>query len=148
MKALTFEPYSDVLRFLNPNTGKVKISCDYVQLRSETSVIMRKAHGSLPESPMESQHQPVTVILPPLGKIHTSHPNQVPHHKPAKRLMLADVVTYKQAMSNPVEEKAWQQTMQLEYNSLMNHNTGDLVPYPPNGTKVIGGMWRLTQKQN
>ncbi|MBW0475978.1 hypothetical protein O181_015693 [Austropuccinia psidii MF-1] len=202
MKALTFEPYSDALRVLDPHTGKVKISRDYVQLRSETSVIMRKDHCSLPESPIESRPQPVTVTLPTLGKDHTSHPNQAPDHvgsaqnndlplsptsnpvrqcerytyvpfydtaprnisseispqniiegtkrlrKPADRLMLADVVTYKQAMSNPAEEKAWQQAMKSEYDSLMNHNTGDLVPYPPNGTKVIGGMWRLTRKRN
>ncbi|MBW0500503.1 hypothetical protein O181_040218 [Austropuccinia psidii MF-1] len=30
----------------------------------------------------------------------------------------------------------------------MNHNTGDLVPYPSNGTKVIGGMWRLVRKRD
>ncbi|MBW0495743.1 hypothetical protein O181_035458 [Austropuccinia psidii MF-1] len=80
MKALTFEPYYNALRVLDPNTGKVKIFCDYVQLSSETSVIMRKDHRSLPKSPIESQHQPVTVTLPTLGKNHTSHHNQVPHH--------------------------------------------------------------------
>ncbi|MBW0472360.1 hypothetical protein O181_012075 [Austropuccinia psidii MF-1] len=166
MKALKFEPYYNALRVLDTNTGKVKISCDYVQLRSVTSVIMRKDHGSLPESPIESQYQPVTVILPTLGKSHTSHPNQVPHHvepsqnndlplsptsksvrqseqytyipfyDTAPRNISTDVITYKQAMSNPVEEKARQQAMKLEYDLLMNHNTGDLVPYPPNGTKA------------
>ncbi|MBW0578630.1 hypothetical protein O181_118345 [Austropuccinia psidii MF-1] len=30
----------------------------------------------------------------------------------------------------------------------MNHNTGELVPYPSDGSKVIGGMWRLTRKRN
>ncbi|MBW0461455.1 hypothetical protein O181_001170 [Austropuccinia psidii MF-1] len=30
----------------------------------------------------------------------------------------------------------------------MNHNTGDLVPYPTDGSKVIGGMWHLARKQN
>ncbi|MBW0524632.1 hypothetical protein O181_064347 [Austropuccinia psidii MF-1] len=30
----------------------------------------------------------------------------------------------------------------------MNHNTGELVPYPKNNEKVIGGMWCLTRKRN
>ncbi|MBW0467796.1 hypothetical protein O181_007511 [Austropuccinia psidii MF-1] len=37
--------------------------------------------------------------------------------------------------------------MNLEFDSLMHHNTGKLVPYPSNG-KVIGSMWRLTEKGN
>ncbi|MBW0547319.1 hypothetical protein O181_087034 [Austropuccinia psidii MF-1] len=38
--------------------------------------------------------------------------------------------------------------MKQEYGSLMNHYTGDLVPYPTDGSKVIGGMWRLARKRN
>ncbi|MBW0530793.1 hypothetical protein O181_070508 [Austropuccinia psidii MF-1] len=80
IKALTFEPYSDALRGLDPNTGKVKITCNYFQLISETSVDIRKDHSLPPGSPIESPCQPVTFTLPKIGKSHTSHPNQVPHH--------------------------------------------------------------------
>ncbi|MBW0535460.1 hypothetical protein O181_075175 [Austropuccinia psidii MF-1] len=62
--------------------------------------------------------------------------------------MLADVVTYKQAISNPSEEKEWYEAMKQEFESLTSHHTGELVPYPTDGTKVIGGMWRLTRKRN
>ncbi|MBW0481111.1 hypothetical protein O181_020826 [Austropuccinia psidii MF-1] len=61
-------------------------------------------------------------------------------------LMLADVITYNQALTNPEEGKALQSAMKLEYDSLMNHNTGKLVLYPSDGSKAIGGMWRLTRK--
>ncbi|MBW0510292.1 hypothetical protein O181_050007 [Austropuccinia psidii MF-1] len=62
--------------------------------------------------------------------------------------MLADVVTYKQALSDPFEEEAWKTAMKQEYDSLMNHSTGELVPYPSDGSKVNGGTWWLTGKQN
>ncbi|MBW0576153.1 hypothetical protein O181_115868 [Austropuccinia psidii MF-1] len=38
--------------------------------------------------------------------------------------------------------------MKTEFNSLMQHNTGNLVPYQTDGSKVIGGMWRLSNKGN
>ncbi|MBW0477007.1 hypothetical protein O181_016722 [Austropuccinia psidii MF-1] len=62
--------------------------------------------------------------------------------------MLEEVVTYKQALTNQDEGKSWKMAMKNGYDSLMNHNTGELVPYPTDGSKVIGGMWRLTQKRN
>ncbi|MBW0473322.1 hypothetical protein O181_013037 [Austropuccinia psidii MF-1] len=68
--------------------------------------------------------------------------------RPLDQLMLADVVTYKQALSDPLEEEAWKSAMKQEYDSLMNHSTGELVPYPSDGTKLIGGMWWLTQKRD
>ncbi|MBW0512842.1 hypothetical protein O181_052557 [Austropuccinia psidii MF-1] len=37
--------------------------------------------------------------------------------------------------------------MNLEFDSLTNYNTGELVPYPKDG-KVIGVMWRLAKKCN
>ncbi|MBW0551195.1 hypothetical protein O181_090910 [Austropuccinia psidii MF-1] len=38
--------------------------------------------------------------------------------------------------------------MDQEFNSLMSHNTGILVPNPKNREKVIGGMWCLNKKRN
>ncbi|MBW0540391.1 hypothetical protein O181_080106 [Austropuccinia psidii MF-1] len=204
MRALTFEPFSDALRVFDPSTGKVRITRDYAQLKSETSVSLRKDPLSLPL--MANQLLPRVATLPVLKDqtsgidvpnsdqqvINESLPqaedhspssqlpvttrkpryDYVPHYDtaphnissdlnvqnilngekrqrcPPDRLMLADVITYNQALSNPNEEKAWQAAMKQEYDSLMNHNTGDLVPYPTNGSKVIGGMWRLTRKRN
>ncbi|MBW0540520.1 hypothetical protein O181_080235 [Austropuccinia psidii MF-1] len=66
---------------------------------------------------------------------------------PPDRILLADVVTYSKEMSDPVKSNHWKEAMNLEFDSLMHHNTGKLVPYASNG-KVIGGMWRLTKKRN
>ncbi|MBW0509437.1 hypothetical protein O181_049152 [Austropuccinia psidii MF-1] len=63
------------------------------------------------------------------------------------RVLLADLVTYSKAMNDPIKSKHWEEAMNLEFDSLTSHNTGELVPYPRNG-KVIGGMWRLTKKRN
>ncbi|MBW0548997.1 hypothetical protein O181_088712 [Austropuccinia psidii MF-1] len=38
--------------------------------------------------------------------------------------------------------------MKHEFDSLTTHNTGELIPYPNDGSKVIGGMWILTRKKN
>ncbi|MBW0514749.1 hypothetical protein O181_054464 [Austropuccinia psidii MF-1] len=206
MKALTFEPFSDALRVLDPSTGRVRITRDYTQLRPETSVILQKNPSSLPL--MINPPQPRVVTLPtlsgqtssadafgaseqvqsvPLPQAEDHHPSPMPQTQvtvprprydyvpyyntaplnissdldvgnilkgekrqrhPPDHLMLADVITYKQALTNLEESKAWQLAMKQEYDSLMNHNTCDLVPYPSDGSKVIGGMWRLTRKRN
>ncbi|MBW0548998.1 hypothetical protein O181_088713 [Austropuccinia psidii MF-1] len=64
MKALTFEPYSDALRVLDTATGKIKVSRDYAQLKSETSVILRKNPSLLPTS--KNQVNVSTIPLPTL----------------------------------------------------------------------------------
>ncbi|MBW0527032.1 hypothetical protein O181_066747 [Austropuccinia psidii MF-1] len=64
------------------------------------------------------------------------------------RLFLTDVVPYTQAIKDPIEKDLWKEAMDQEFNSLMSHNTGILVPHPKNGEKVIGGMWCLNKKRN
>ncbi|MBW0562525.1 hypothetical protein O181_102240 [Austropuccinia psidii MF-1] len=64
------------------------------------------------------------------------------------RLLLTDNVSYNQAISNDSEKKEWKKAMDNEFNSLMNHNNGILVPYPKKNEKVMGGMWFLTRKRN
>ncbi|MBW0509229.1 hypothetical protein O181_048944 [Austropuccinia psidii MF-1] len=172
MKALTYEPYSDTLRVLDPSTGKINVSRDYIQPRSDTTVLLCQKPETLPYS--AEICQPRMVSLPLLKdlsedsdthvsghdntKDHETPSNNQPvivppplikrHRRPPDRLMLADVVTYKTEISDPLETDKWSLAMNLEYDSLMNHNTGDLVAYPSNGTKVIGGMWRVVQKRN
>ncbi|MBW0477166.1 hypothetical protein O181_016881 [Austropuccinia psidii MF-1] len=63
------------------------------------------------------------------------------------RLMLTDTVPYTQAITNVSEQNKWKDAMDNQFNSLMNYNTGELVPYPNNNEKVIGGMGCLTQKR-
>ncbi|MBW0463919.1 hypothetical protein O181_003634 [Austropuccinia psidii MF-1] len=63
-------------------------------------------------------------------------------------LLLADVVSYSKAVTDPMEAPEWKKAMDAEYQSLTSHGTGELVPYPPKPAKVIGGMWRLSRKQN
>ncbi|MBW0532727.1 hypothetical protein O181_072442, partial [Austropuccinia psidii MF-1] len=199
MKALTFEPFSDALRVLDPHTGKIRITRDYTQLKSETTVILQKNPSSLPRT--INPPQPREVTLPtlsgqtsstdvsrasqqvqnePLPQVENHCPSPMPQtqtavHKPRydyvpyykttqfdissnldfqnilsgekcqrhspDRLMLADVITYKQALTNPEESKAWQSAMKQKYDSLINHNTGELVPYPSDVSKVIGGIY-------
>ncbi|MBW0576471.1 hypothetical protein O181_116186 [Austropuccinia psidii MF-1] len=67
--------------------------------------------------------------------------------KQPDRYMLANVVPYSKATSDPQEGAQWKEAMKVEFDSLMSHNTGKLVPYPKN-SKVIGGMWHLTKKLN
>ncbi|MBW0522421.1 hypothetical protein O181_062136 [Austropuccinia psidii MF-1] len=62
--------------------------------------------------------------------------------------MLTDTVPYTQAITSMSEKTKWKEAMDNEFNSLMNHSTGELVPYPKNNEKVIGGMWCLTRKRN
>ncbi|MBW0554946.1 hypothetical protein O181_094661 [Austropuccinia psidii MF-1] len=61
---------------------------------------------------------------------------------------LIDIVPYSRALSTPTEKNHWKTAMDTEFDSLMSHNTGTLVPYPKHKEKVIGGMWLLTHKQN
>ncbi|MBW0569207.1 hypothetical protein O181_108922 [Austropuccinia psidii MF-1] len=64
------------------------------------------------------------------------------------KLFLTDLVPYTQAMKDPIEKDKWKEAMDQEFNLLMCHNTGILVPHPKNGEKVIGGMWCLNKKRN
>ncbi|MBW0576505.1 hypothetical protein O181_116220 [Austropuccinia psidii MF-1] len=64
MKALTFEPYSEALRFLDTATGKIKVSQDYAQVKSETSVMLWKNPSLLPTS--KNQVNVLTIPLPTL----------------------------------------------------------------------------------
>ncbi|MBW0536611.1 hypothetical protein O181_076326 [Austropuccinia psidii MF-1] len=48
MKALTYEPYSDSLRVLDTISGKMKITQDFSQLKSNTTVILRKYPSVVP----------------------------------------------------------------------------------------------------
>ncbi|MBW0543002.1 hypothetical protein O181_082717 [Austropuccinia psidii MF-1] len=61
MKALTFEPYSDSIRVLDVVTGKIRLTRDYSQLKSETTVTLRKDPCVLPRKPVRT---PQTVYLP------------------------------------------------------------------------------------
>jgi hypothetical protein len=52
-----------------------------------------------------------------------------------------------EAMASPKEKPLWMEAMTTEHASQLAHITGDLVP-PPEGEKVIGGMWVLCRKLN
>ncbi|MBW0543078.1 hypothetical protein O181_082793 [Austropuccinia psidii MF-1] len=165
MKALTYEPYSDALRVLDTVSGKIKITQDFSQLKSNTTIILRKDPSVLPaqvEPPQphmvnipQLRHNPSkksslnedvsgvqsfanhqTVDHEPVLRKETSSKGvksrytYVPYYdtapldlssgistqkiiegewcqrRPPGPFMLANVVTYKKAMSNPKEEEA------------------------------------------
>ncbi|MBW0511291.1 hypothetical protein O181_051006 [Austropuccinia psidii MF-1] len=64
------------------------------------------------------------------------------------QLILTNSVPYNQAIKDSSEKVEWQKAMDDEFKFLITHNTGELVPYPKQNEKVIGGMWCLTRKRN
>ncbi|MBW0500504.1 hypothetical protein O181_040219 [Austropuccinia psidii MF-1] len=165
MKALTYEPYSDALRVLDPSNGKIKASQDYIHPRSDTTVILCQkpetllysaeicqqrmvsltlltdfsedsdnhfsGHDNTKDHDTPSNNQPVIVPQPLMSESHSKNYEYVPfyqkapkdvssqlseenilesskrHRRPPDRLMLADVVTYKTAISDPLEKDKW-----------------------------------------
>ncbi|MBW0483463.1 hypothetical protein O181_023178 [Austropuccinia psidii MF-1] len=197
LRALTFEKYSDGLRLLNLETGKIRVSQDSTptvvnpmlsmnqpqQVLPTTSLLTVKLQiPSLENQPVIEQEENLTNTCPSVvptvessqvipSAQQSKHYDYVPYYKQAPKnisssisqdniilgkrndcdshqLMLADIVPYAQALSDPLERTEWQKVMDTEYNSLIAHNTGELVPYPDKPAKVIGGMWRLTWKRN
>ncbi|MBW0505471.1 hypothetical protein O181_045186 [Austropuccinia psidii MF-1] len=74
MKGFTFEPYSADLGALETAPGRIKVSRDYVQLKSKTSVILRKNPSLLPMS--KNKFNIPTINLPALTKSN-SHTSKV-----------------------------------------------------------------------
>ncbi|MBW0577677.1 hypothetical protein O181_117392 [Austropuccinia psidii MF-1] len=66
----------------------------------------------------------------------------------SNKLILEDVVPYTQAISNPLERKKWQKAMGTKFNSLVAHNTGELVLFLPisllRSSGVCGDLLRNT----
>ncbi|MBW0476036.1 hypothetical protein O181_015751 [Austropuccinia psidii MF-1] len=173
LQALTFEKYSDGLRLLNIETGKIRVSQDFTPTVVNPMLSMNQPQQVLPTTSSLTVNVVPTVessqVVPSAQK--SKHYDYVPYYKQAPKnisssisqnniilgkrndrdshqLMLADIVPYAQALSDPLERTEWQKAMDKEYNSLIAHNTGELVPYPDKPAKVIGVMWRLTQKHN
>ncbi|MBW0568606.1 hypothetical protein O181_108321 [Austropuccinia psidii MF-1] len=195
LHASTFERYSDSMKFLNINNGRIKISCDYVPSINDKPVKVRKLTQSLPSETIQP-----TLPKPILRNItssmdqievldstsnNTPHPvdnevqlkapgpkktwEYVPYYEKASKdvsssistenviegsrrkkndkTSLMDMIPYSQAINDPLEQQEWFNAMQKEFDSLMQHNTSELIPYLRNA-KVIGGIWRLTKKKN
>ncbi|MBW0542686.1 hypothetical protein O181_082401 [Austropuccinia psidii MF-1] len=188
LKALTYESYSDGMRFYNEESKKIRISRDFQLPQMKSKPRVRQEIVALPTAVAETVISPVSGInadditydsveeVPVQGQctqepIKNKHYDYVPYYseaprnisnqidtrnileegrratKPPERYMLADVVPYAKATTDPLERNHWNDAMKTEFESLMSHNTGTLVPYPKD-SKVIGGMWRLTKKLN
>ncbi|MBW0548583.1 hypothetical protein O181_088298 [Austropuccinia psidii MF-1] len=195
LRALTFERYSDLMKFLNIDNGRIKISCDYIPSINDKPVNVHKPTQSLPsESVQLTLPKPISSnITLSMDQIEVldSTSNNTPHpvdndvqlkapgpkktweyvlyyekaskdvsssistenviegsrRKKNDKTSLMDVIPYSQAINDPLEQQEWFNAMQKEFDSLMQHNTSELIPYPRNA-KVIGGMWRLTKKKN
>ncbi|MBW0533283.1 hypothetical protein O181_072998, partial [Austropuccinia psidii MF-1] len=165
MRALTFEKYSDGLRVLDPKTGCTRINRDYVISSNEVTTGIRQSEDQLPkavrlnitlktfknkcppsvsgehlQNSIEEQQQiePIPVSINQ-ELVTNRHYQYVPYYKePEKHI----------SSNDPIEKDKWKEAMDQEFNSLMCHNTGILVPHPKNGEKVIGGMWCLNKKRN
>ncbi|MBW0539744.1 hypothetical protein O181_079459 [Austropuccinia psidii MF-1] len=178
LRALTFKKYSDGMRLLNLETGKIKVSRDYVVTANNPTLSMNQPESLLPsgsslkikleipgskitdlpaqspvDQPSNSEFQPPipspcqNVRRPELSRNYEC----VPYYKEAPRnisssineeniltckrnvvdrnsLLLADVVPYSKAVTDPIEAPEWKKEMDVEYQSLTYHGTGELVP--------------------
>ncbi|MBW0500630.1 hypothetical protein O181_040345 [Austropuccinia psidii MF-1] len=197
LRALTFERYSDAMKFLNLDTGRIIISRDWstpskinpsklkktkdsLPCEKEISVSLPKIHSKNDQATNNEQiiNEPVTIssstpTIEPASQANnhakTKGWDYVPFFNKAPKnisvgistdniivgsrrkntdsAMLMDVVPYSQAMSNSEEKHLWNDAMKKEFDSLMQHNMGELVPYPKDA-QVIGGMWVLNRKRN
>ncbi|MBW0589611.1 hypothetical protein O181_129326 [Austropuccinia psidii MF-1] len=195
---MTNEQYSDAMRVLDIDLGKIVIIWDFIVTFTFRSSTAQNQMKTLPNKVRNSQYQSVKLPAPQLPNL--TNPNSddaaatpstgdpepvaraqgsqmrgwdyVPYYNTAPKKissrineqkiikhscrttrrsnqeLLTNVVSYSKAIGNTQEKENWQDAMNTEFNSLMQHNTGHLVPYPTDGFKVIGGMWRLTMKRN
>ncbi|MBW0563613.1 hypothetical protein O181_103328 [Austropuccinia psidii MF-1] len=154
LRALTLEKYSEGMRLLNLETGKIKVSRDYVVTAKNPTLSVNQPESLLPSGP---ECQPP--IPSPCQNVRRSESSKeyayVPYYKEEPRnisssiseeniltgkrnivdrnsLLLADAVPYSKAVTNPIEAPEWKKAMDAEYQSLTSHGTGELVPYPPN----------------
>ncbi|MBW0536602.1 hypothetical protein O181_076317 [Austropuccinia psidii MF-1] len=177
LRALTFERYSDSMKFLNIDNGRIKVSHDYIPSINDKPVKVRKTTQSLPSETVKlilpkAQLTNVTSSIDQMEEL-AEGPRKtweyVPFYEKASKdvsssisaeniiegsrrkkndeMFLMDVVPYSQEINDPIEQQEWSNAMQTKFDSMMQHNTGEIVPYPKNA-KVIGGMWRLTKKKN
>lgn len=57
-----------------------------------------------------------------------------------------DNPTYARAMASPNSEH-WRAAMKVEFDSLVSHSVGRLIPRPKSAN-LLGGMWRFKRKRN
>ncbi|MBW0572690.1 hypothetical protein O181_112405, partial [Austropuccinia psidii MF-1] len=173
LRALTFEKYSDGLWLLNHETGKIRVSRDYTFSGRNPTLSMNQPASIHIESSIQPSDPPNPSIQARTSAALESSKNYeyVPYHKEAPRnisssinkgniikgkrhsqyrdnVFLTDIVPYSKALIDTIKAPEWKKAMAEEYHSLTSHNTGELVPYPAKLAKVIGGMWRLSRKQN
>ncbi|MBW0466237.1 hypothetical protein O181_005952 [Austropuccinia psidii MF-1] len=84
MRALTFKSFSDAVRVLDSSTGKVRITQDYAQLKSEKSVILWKDPSSLPliANPPQLQVATLPVLKGQTSSANISNSNRQAQYEP------------------------------------------------------------------
>ncbi|MBW0549977.1 hypothetical protein O181_089692, partial [Austropuccinia psidii MF-1] len=169
LKALTYKEYLDGMRFYNDQTKRLRqdiitLPIPVVKTRIESGI---NAEAPRDEENTLTEHSPILPTTHSKNKhyAYVPHYDEAPKNISAKistqniiedtrkrvnrsdRFMLADVIPFSKAVNDPTESIKWEEAMKVEYESLMTHNMGELVPYPSH-SKVIGGMWRLTKKKD
>ncbi|MBW0535007.1 hypothetical protein O181_074722 [Austropuccinia psidii MF-1] len=137
LRALTFEKYSDIDRTIRQDVVSLPLPVVRDHLPSIPAI------SSVDNIECSNQQDTGNTNETTQSNVKRSRrKGNVPD-----RVLLADLVTYSKAMNYPIKSKRWKEAMDLEFELLTSHNTGELVPYPKDG-KVIGGMWRSTKKCN
>ncbi|MBW0588598.1 hypothetical protein O181_128313 [Austropuccinia psidii MF-1] len=111
LQALTFEKYSDGLRLLNLETGKIRVSCDYTLTACNPTPSMNQPASVLPNAsslkiklriPSSKPEEQSTIAQPSSQSIdaeHTSRPSHTPAiYEPSKNYKY--VPYYKEAPRN------------------------------------------------
>lgn len=94
-----------------------------------------------PPTPPTAPLQPTCAVQQP-----ARYGNLKTYAAVTKRAHNPDNPTYAQAMSSP-ERDQWRAAMQVEFDSLVSHSVGRLVPRPKSAN-VLGGMWRFKRKRD
>ena len=106
------------------------------------------AHDDI--APPEPAIVPEPVVVPPVvvttrsGRV-SKQPNRLGFHMTAD-IKVPEPRTWKQAMRSSNAEQ-WKKAAEAEFQSLMKHETWDLVTLPP-GKKLVGGRWVFRAKHD
>ncbi|MBW0583148.1 hypothetical protein O181_122863, partial [Austropuccinia psidii MF-1] len=149
-----------LLRLLNLETGKIRVSQDFTPTVVNPIVSMNQPQQVLPTTSLlkvklqiptiDNQPEDITTTQPSVPAAESSqavppaqqskHYDYVPYYKQAPKNISSSISQDNiiLALSDPLERTEWQKAMDTEYNSLIAHNTSELVPYPDKPAKVIG----------
>lgn len=142
---------SPAIHGLPPNVIDDLADDAYLGASSHTEPYSSTTDTPEPSTEPSPSPSPTPPTPPPTRPVRTTQPpsrlgNFTTYAAVTKRTPDPDNPTYAQAMSGP-ERDQWKAAMQVEFDSLVSHSVGRLVPRPKSAN-VLGGMWRFKRKRD